>query len=106
MLRKPRRWTTRLRIKLKSLTKQEADPSRPFFMHPLIFLSGWVALGILFGFQEPVEMSFGSDWKIPLWMPFVSWTLRGQTLKGQQPRRLRRMGVISQSVGDRISHTK
>jgi hypothetical protein len=105
MLRKPRRWTTRLRIKLKSLTKQEADPSRPFFMHPLIFLSGWVALGILFGFQEPVEMSFGSDWKIPLWMPFVSWTLRGQTLKGQQSRRLRRMVVISQSVGDRISHT-
>jgi hypothetical protein len=48
----PRRWTTRLRIKLKGLTKQEADPSRPFFMHPLIFLSGWVALGILFGFQK------------------------------------------------------
>jgi two-component system LytT family sensor kinase len=44
-------------------------------MHPLIFLSGWVALGILFGFQELVEMSFGSDYKIPLWMPFVSWTV-------------------------------
>jgi two-component system, LytTR family, sensor kinase len=67
-----RRWTTRLRIKLKSLTKQEADPGRPFFMHPLIFLSGWVVLGILFGLQELVEMSSG-DWKIPLWMPFASW---------------------------------
>jgi two-component system, LytTR family, sensor kinase len=43
-------------------------------MHPLVFLSGWVALGILFGFQELMEMSFG-DWKIPLWMPFVSWTI-------------------------------
>jgi hypothetical protein len=55
MLRKPRRWTTRLRIKRKSLTKQEADPSRPFFMHPLIFLSGWVALGILFGFHSALD---------------------------------------------------
>jgi hypothetical protein len=43
-------------------------------MHPLIFLAGWAALGILFGFQELMEMSFG-DWKIPLWMPFVSWTI-------------------------------
>jgi two-component system, LytTR family, sensor kinase len=67
-------WPTRLRIKLKRLTKQEADPSRPFFMHPLVFLSGWAALGILFGFQELMEMSSG-DWKIPLWMPFASWTI-------------------------------
>jgi two-component system LytT family sensor kinase len=43
-------------------------------MHPLIFLSGWVALGLLFGFQDLVEMSF-SDWKIPLWYPFASWSL-------------------------------
>jgi two-component system, LytTR family, sensor kinase len=39
-------------------------------MHPLVFLSGWVVLGLLFGFQEIVEMSF-SDWKIPL----ASWTI-------------------------------
>jgi hypothetical protein len=51
-------------------------------MHPLIFLSGWVALGILFGFQELVEMSFGSDWKIPLWMPFVSWTVSAFATNG------------------------
>ncbi len=69
-----RRSTTRLGIKLKSLTKQDEDSSRPFFMHPLIFLLGWVALGLLFGFQELVEMSFG-DWKVPLWQPFASWTL-------------------------------
>jgi two-component system, LytTR family, sensor kinase len=69
-----RRWPTRLKINLKRLTKPEADPGRPFFMHPLIFLAGWAALGILFGFQELMEMSFG-DWKIPLWMPFVSWTI-------------------------------
>jgi two-component system LytT family sensor kinase len=69
-----RRWPTRLRINLKRLTKPEADPGRPFFMHPLIFLAGWAALGILFGFQELMEMSF-DDWKIPLWMPFVSWTI-------------------------------
>ena len=41
-------------------------------MHPLIFLSGWAALGILFGLQELMEMSSG-EWKIPLWMPFLSW---------------------------------
>ena len=41
-------------------------------MHPLIFLSGWVALGILFGLQELMEMS-PDEGKIPLWMPFVSW---------------------------------
>jgi hypothetical protein len=41
-------------------------------MHPLIFLSGWAALGILFGLQELMEMS-SDEWKIPLWMPFVSW---------------------------------
>ena len=68
-----RRWPTRLKINLKRLTKPEADPGRPFFMHPLVFLSGWAALGILFGFQELMEMSF--DVKIPLWMPFASWTI-------------------------------
>src|ERR1700722_8462990 len=72
--RKLRRWTMRLGIKPKRLTKQEAEPGRPFFMHPLVFLSGWVVLGLLFGFQELVEMS-SSEWKIPLWMPFASWTI-------------------------------
>lgn len=59
-----RRWTTRSKAKLKSLIKQESDPGRPFFMHPLIFLSGWVVLGILFGLQELMEMS-SDEWKIP-----------------------------------------
>ena len=66
------RWTKRWKVKLKSLTKPASDPGRPFFMHPLIFLSGWAALGILFGLQELMEMS-SDEWKIPLWMPFVSW---------------------------------
>ena len=69
-----RRWTTRLSIKRKTLTKREADPNRPFFMHPLIFLSGWVALGLLFGVQEIMEMSFGES-KVPLWYPFASWAV-------------------------------
>jgi hypothetical protein len=59
-------------MKLKRLTRRGADSSRPFFMHPLIFLSGWVALGILFGVQESMEMGL-SDWKVPLWYPFASW---------------------------------
>jgi two-component system, LytTR family, sensor kinase len=43
-------------------------------MHPVVFLSGWVALGILFGFQEYVDMSLEA-WKIPLWVPLAGWTL-------------------------------
>jgi hypothetical protein len=43
-------------------------------MHPVVFLSGWLALGILFGFQESVEMSLDA-WKVPLWMPFAAWML-------------------------------
>jgi two-component system, LytTR family, sensor kinase len=64
----------RLAIKRNNLTKQEADPTRPFFMRPVVFLSGSVALGILFGFQEYVDMSLDA-WKIPLWVPLASWTL-------------------------------
>jgi two-component system, LytTR family, sensor kinase len=63
------RWTRRLGIKPNNLTKQEAPPS-PFFMHPVVFLSGWVALGTLFGFQQLAEMARG-DWKIPVWVPLV-----------------------------------
>ena len=44
-------------IKLDNPTRQETDSTRPFFMRPVVFLSGWLALGILFGFQESVEMS-------------------------------------------------
>jgi two-component system LytT family sensor kinase len=67
-----RRWTRRLGIKPNSLTKQEAQQGRPFFMHPAVFLSGWAALGLLFGFQQlaEVEVSMG-EWKIPLWVPLV-----------------------------------
>jgi signal transduction histidine kinase len=43
-------------------------------MSPVVFLSGWLVLGILFGFQESVEMSLDA-WKVPLWMPFAGWTL-------------------------------
>ncbi len=41
-------------------------------MHPVVFLSGWAALGLLFGFQQlaEVEVSMG-EWKIPLWVPLV-----------------------------------
>jgi hypothetical protein len=63
-----------LAIKLDSPTKKESDSTRPFFMHPVVFLSGWLALGILFGFQESVEMSLDA-WKVPLWMPFAAWML-------------------------------
>ena len=61
----------RLAIKPDTPTKQE---TRPFFMRPVVFLSGWLALGILFGFQETVEMSLDA-WKIPRWVPFASSTL-------------------------------
>src|ERR1700761_1959911 len=64
----------RLAIKPNGQTKQEIDPVRPFFMRPVVFLSGWVVLGLLFGFQEYVEMSLDA-WKIPLWVPLASWTL-------------------------------
>jgi two-component system, LytTR family, sensor kinase len=69
------RRTRRLGIKPNSQTKQEAQQARPFFMHPAVFLSGWVALGLLFGFQQlvEVEVSMG-DWKIPLWVPLVGDT--------------------------------
>jgi hypothetical protein len=59
----------RFAIKQNNPTKKETDSTRPFFMHPVVFLSGWLALGILFGFQESVEMSLDA-WKVPLWMPF------------------------------------
>ena len=64
----------RLAIKPNNQTKQKIDPTRPFFMRPVVFLSGWVALGILFGFQEYVDMSLEA-WKIPLWVPLAGWTL-------------------------------
>src|ERR1700734_2826375 len=69
-----RQWTTKLGINRNNQTKQEADPSRPFFMRPVVFLSGWLVLGLLFGFQEYLEMSLGA-YKIPLWVPLASWTL-------------------------------
>ena len=44
-------------------------------MHPLVFLSGWVALGLLFGFQEVADASI-SGWKIPLWAPLIGCALQ------------------------------
>jgi len=64
----------RLAIKPNDPTKRQIDPARPFFMRPVVFLSGWVVLGLLFGFQEYVEMSLDA-WKIPLWVPLAGWTL-------------------------------
>jgi two-component system, LytTR family, sensor kinase len=63
----------RLKIKPNNLTKQEARQARPFFMHPVVFLSGWAALGLLFGFQQLVEVSMGG-WRIPYWAPLVGDT--------------------------------
>jgi two-component system, LytTR family, sensor kinase len=65
-----RRWTRRLGIKPNSLTKQEAQQAPPFFMHPVVFLSGWVALGLLIGCEELAEISLGG-YKIPPWAPLV-----------------------------------
>jgi hypothetical protein len=43
-------------------------------MRPVVFLSGWIALGILFGFQEYVDMALEA-YKLPLWVPLAAWTL-------------------------------
>jgi two-component system LytT family sensor kinase len=69
-----RQWIARLGINPNGLIKSEADQIRPFFMHPVVFLSGWVALGLLFGFQELADASI-SGWKIPLWAPLVGCAL-------------------------------
>jgi two-component system, LytTR family, sensor kinase len=65
----------RLTIQKNNPTKQETGPTRPFFMRPVVFLSGWLALGILFGLQESVEMSLDA-WKVPFWIPFAAWALQ------------------------------
>jgi two-component system, LytTR family, sensor kinase len=70
LLRRTQRWG----IKPNSLTKLEAPQARPFFMQPVVFLSGWVALGLLFGCQQIAEASMG-NWKIPFWVPLVGDTL-------------------------------
>jgi two-component system, LytTR family, sensor kinase len=43
-------------------------------MHPVVFLSVWVAIGLLFGFQEILELSLDA-WKVPLWVPLAAMTL-------------------------------
>jgi two-component system, LytTR family, sensor kinase len=43
-------------------------------MRPAVFLSGWVALGLLFGFQEFADLSLGG-WKVSLWIPLAGWVL-------------------------------
>jgi two-component system, LytTR family, sensor kinase len=58
-----------LEIKLELLSKQETSP---LFMHPVVFLSGWVGLALLFGFQEFAEVSLGG-YKIPLWIFLAGW---------------------------------
>ena len=67
-------WRRRLGNKLSNTTKQELQQAHPFFMRPLVFLSGWIVLALLFGFQEFAEMAVGG-WKIPLWLPLFAWTV-------------------------------
>jgi two-component system, LytTR family, sensor kinase len=67
-------WRRRLGNKLSNTTKQELKQAHPFFMRPLVFLSGWMVLALLFGFQEFAEISVGG-WKIPLWIPLLGWTV-------------------------------
>ena len=67
-------WRRRLGNQLSSTTKQELEQAHPFFMQPMVFLSGWVLLALLFGFQEFVDIST-DGWKIPLWMPLLGWTV-------------------------------
>jgi hypothetical protein len=75
MLRcKVRTRTGKLDSNLSSITKPEAQQTRPFFMHPGVFVSGWIALGLLLGFQELVEISVGG-WKIPFWAPLLGGAL-------------------------------
>lgn len=66
--------TRRLGSNLNSTTRQETKQIRPFFMHPAVFLSGWAALGLLFGFQEFADLLL-SGWKIPFWIPLAGWVL-------------------------------
>jgi sensor histidine kinase YesM len=70
-----RQWIARLGIKPNGLIKSEADQIRPFFMHPVVFLSAWVAIGLLFGFQEFADSLSMSGWKIPLWAPLAGGVL-------------------------------
>jgi two-component system LytT family sensor kinase len=69
-----RQWIARLGIKPNGLIKSETDQIRPFFMHPVVFLSGWVVLALLFGLQEDADVAL-SGWKVPLWVPLVGWTI-------------------------------
>src|ERR1700678_2083885 len=68
------RWRRRLGSNLSNDSKQELKHIRPFFMQPLVFLSGWVVLGLLFGLQEYVMESIWG-YKTPLWVPLVGWTV-------------------------------
>jgi two-component system, LytTR family, sensor kinase len=67
-------WGGRLGNQLSNTTKQELKQEHPFFMRPLVFLSGWVVLALLFGVQEFADILM-DGWKIPLWMPLLGWTV-------------------------------
>ena len=72
MLRSGQRgWESSQTIKLNTAKGKTV----PFFMHPVIFLSGWVGLAFLFGLQEFAEVSLGG-WKVPLWIVLLGWTVR------------------------------
>jgi two-component system LytT family sensor kinase len=43
-------------------------------MQPLVFLSGWVVLALLFGFQD-FAMETVAGWKIPAWVLLSAWTI-------------------------------
>jgi len=67
-------WRRRLGNQLSNITKQELEQAHPFFMQPLVFLSGWLVLALLFGFQEYADISI-DGWKIPLWAPLLGCTI-------------------------------
>jgi two-component system, LytTR family, sensor kinase len=67
-------WRRRLGNQLSNTTKQELKQTHPFFMRPLVFLSGWLVLALLFGFQEFADF-FVAGWKVPLWTPLLGWTV-------------------------------
>jgi sensor histidine kinase YesM len=43
-------------------------------MRPLVFLSGWMVLALLFGLQEFANF-FVAGWKVPLWTPLLGWAV-------------------------------
>src|ERR1700691_3660604 len=67
-------WSRRLGNQLSSATNQELKQAPPFFMRPLVFLSGWMVLALLFGFQD-FAMESVAGWKIPPSVLLGAWAV-------------------------------